>query len=218
MKPMGPKRKRPPRVPTRISRSGIFASFPTNVGRKDIIDRAHHGRAPDQEQGRGQRLPGDVKIKNAWHPNERGPDAGNDRQDCHDRSPKRGAFNSRDPKAEAGQRSLNHPDDERALDRGARDRGELLQNAALVFVIERGVVENFLHDRVPIAEEIKHRVEHDEEIEQEDRGAGGDAGNAGDQKSARRLRHVAGILHQLRLIRHVTRERREIAAPANRAR
>ena len=46
-------------------------------------------------------------------------------------------------------------------------------------------------------------------IEQKDGGAGGHAGSAGDQKTTRRLRRIADIIHDLRLLGHVDARARE---------
>ena len=113
----------------------------------------------------------DKKINHRRHPDESPADSRHDRKHGHDCSPKGRAPEPRSPKAHPRQRALNHADDERALDRRAGDGTKPFQDSHFIAVAERRVVENLLQNVAAVAQEIEHRVEHDEEVEQKSGGA-----------------------------------------------
>ena len=108
---------------------------------------------------------------------------------------------------DARERALDHPNDERAFDRGARDGDESLHHQRLVFVTERHVIKDPLQDRAAIPQEVKHAVEHDEEVQKENGRLRRHARSARHEKSARGFRRRADTFHDMLLARHMSSNR-----------
>ena len=64
------------------------------------------------------------EIDRRGHPDDRRADAGKHRQNEDERRPEGGGADPREVKRDTGQHGLDEPDDERALERGPRDRQE----------------------------------------------------------------------------------------------
>ena len=142
MKPIAPKNMRPPSVEKKMSSSCILVSWPTSRGRSRL-STLPTTRA--QNSGEGDPPPdlaGGDQDDRRRHPDERAADAGDDRQDGHHRPPEDRPVKTHGPERQPSKEALSHADQNRALERRAGNRHELLQHALLVDLRERQVREH----------------------------------------------------------------------------
>ena len=183
--------QRPPSVEKKMSSSCILVSWPTSRGRSTLStlpttsaqNRARAMPSPD--------LAGGDEDDRRRHPDERAADARDDRQDGHHRSPEDRTVETHGPERQPSKHALSHADQDRALERRAGDRHELLDHALLVGLRERQVRQNGLEQARTAGQEEKHRVEQHDELKDEDRrGAcrGGERGEEETRSCCRRAR------------------------------
>ena len=165
---------------------------PDQARAQEVVDRADHEPAPETDRDARHDLSRGQQPDDRRHPHQRRPQRRHDGEDRHHRAPERGSGNPEDEEAEPGEAALQNPDHQRALDGGARNGDEAVQEPVLVLGGKRHEVENAIEDRGAADEEEEHRVQHEEQLEEEVGGAQGRRAQAVDEDAARALGQLPG--------------------------
>src|SRR4029453_2423927 len=101
------------------------------------------------------------------------------------RPPENRAIETHCPESQPSKHTLSRADEDRALERRAGDRHELLQHALLVGLRERQILQNGPEQARAAGQEEKHRVEQHKEMKGENRRGASCRGEGGEEESAR---------------------------------
>ena len=120
----------------------------------------------NQSQSLGQ-LARCQEIDRHGRPDQPRTDRRQQRQERHQHRPQQHALNPQEPEGDAAQGALRHGHHDIAFDRGARHRGELGNEAALVVGLERNRLDDARDQAAAVAQQEKQQIHHHAEADDE---------------------------------------------------